>query len=115
MAILFFNWSINEPDNKSVATRLPPAVAVPTVKSLFWFKTSLGTRIPPAGRPYFLEAASDTSLSKAAAYCACLSVGFDKACKALVKENLLTSFWSKPTSGAFCICVCSTLLSLSSL
>ena len=55
---------MNEPANNSVGTKLPPAVAVPTFKSLL--KTSFGTKIPFAGLSYFLEAASDTSLSKAA-------------------------------------------------
>ena len=64
-AILFLRMSINEPASNSVGTKLPPAVAVPTFKSLF--RTSLGTKIPFAGFSYFLEAASDTSLSKAAA------------------------------------------------
>jgi len=63
-AILLRRMSINDPASSSVATKLPPAVAVPTVKSLL--RTSLGTRIPLAGFSYFLEAASDTSLSKAA-------------------------------------------------
>ena len=63
-AILFLRMSMNEPANNSVGTKLPPAVAVPTFKSLL--KTSFGTKIPFAGLSYFLEAASDTSLSKAA-------------------------------------------------
>ena len=41
---------MNEPANNSVGTKLPPAVAVPTFKSLV--KTSLGTKIPFAGKEY---------------------------------------------------------------
>ena len=92
--------SMNEPANNSVGTKLPPAVAVPTFKSLV--KTSLGTKIPFAGFSYFLEAASDTSLSKAAASCAARSVGFASAFNALKKEKRLISFWSKPTSLVSC-------------
>ena len=88
-AILFLRMSMNDPASSSVATKLPPAVAVPTFKSLL--RTSLGTRIPFAGFSYFLEAASDTSLSKAAASCAARSVGFASAFNALKKENRLTS------------------------
>ena len=82
--------SINDPASSSVGTKLPPAVAVPTFKCLLW--TSLGTRIPFAGFSYFLEAASETSLSKAAASCAARSVGFANAFNALKKENCLISF-----------------------
>ena len=74
---------MNEPASSSVATKLPPAVAVPTVKSLL--KTSLGTRIPLAGFSYFLEAASDTSL-ESCCFLAARSVGFASAFNALRKK-----------------------------
>ena len=84
MTMALRSASMKLPPSSSVATRLPPAVAVVTFRSRRW--TSVGTMKPRACLPSLAEVASEHSRSKAAARCAAASPGLARALMARIIE-----------------------------
>ncbi|MNV85865.1 hypothetical protein D3C71_1798490 [compost metagenome] len=88
---------MKSPDIRSVATRLPPAVGVPTTMSRFC--TSNGIKMPREAFPSFCEVAAEHSNSKAAALRAATSPGFASAWMARTMLKRRVSFGVMPMSA----------------